>query len=354
MKRASGWLLVIVGLMTHELTAQVRATKGGFTTATSTAGTCSGDKVQLTSFTVAPSNPAPGQSVTVKIDMENLCGASLNVPYTIANGQTVVSSGTKTLGGGAAASVQYSWTATEGNHWFDAYLDGNNALNESSSARANNYAANEIALKIEGWNSWVEKAKPATRDAIRSWFQQAAITGVQTALTNASGGVLAGPPMELVLKPAMVAKGVPDAAANALAGGFAQGWHRWAASLHVNGPNWYPQFTSAPGPVAPPTPNQPSKLGQMVQVKSSMSSSALAQAVKARLPAGASAEGATVAVDNFASWAAACFNALDQTEVKNVMASGPVPGFSLVTPSGPVWVGIGSGAPGHMSPTVCQ
>lgn len=349
MKRICG-LLVLFLVLAAQLDAQVMTT-GTYTTSTKYSA-CTGDKVQLTGFTVTPANPSPGQTVTVKIDMKNLCGSSLNVPYTISRGSGVLSSGTKSVAAKGSASVQYNWTATEGNHGFDAYLDGANKLNESQTYRANNYAANDISLNIEGWNTWANKARTATRSAVRAWFAAAGFAGVGVAGPVASHGALAGPPMETILLPALAAQGVPLAAGNAIGGGFAQGWNVWAATVKVVGGNWYPSFLVYQGASAPPTANQPSLLAHMAQIRTSMSADALAQAIKARLPAGASAAGAGPAIDAYAGWAAGCFNNLGQTSVKNVMGSGSVPSYTPFTPYGMV-IGTANGAPGHMTPVFC-
>lgn len=142
------WSAVLAGLLLHgSAQAQVMTTNPNLKSST-TVTSCSGDKIQLIGFTMTPSNPAVNQNVTVKIDMRNLCGTTLNIPYKIANGSGVVTSGTKSVSAKQTASVQYSWKATAGNHSFDAYLDENNAINEASSYRLNNGAQDVIAFTV--------------------------------------------------------------------------------------------------------------------------------------------------------------------------------------------------------------
>src|SRR5687768_3562629 len=119
-----------------------------YKSSTTSTNTCSGDKVQLTGFSLSPSAPSYNQAVTVKVDLKNLCGQTLSIPYKVADGSTVVTSGTKSVSANQTATVQYTWTATAGSHSFDAILDSGNSLNETSTVRANNGASSLITFTV--------------------------------------------------------------------------------------------------------------------------------------------------------------------------------------------------------------
>ncbi|MGQ0561038.1 MAG: hypothetical protein ACT443_04095 [Gemmatimonadota bacterium] len=138
----SRYLVTAVLLLPGILHGQV--VRSGTTLNTSTNySTCTGDKIQFTDFTVTT---AANQNVTVQFKIRNLCSTTLNVPYKIADGSTIKSSGTKSVSGKQVASVQYTMPVAPGAHAIDAYLDDGNSLKEPSAYLANNGALNAISF----------------------------------------------------------------------------------------------------------------------------------------------------------------------------------------------------------------
>jgi hypothetical protein len=176
--------------------AQQRATTSGVTATTTTStNTCSGDKIQLTGFSISPAAPALNQTVTVKVDVKNLCGQTLSIPYKIADGSSVLNSGSKSVSANQTATVQYTFTATAGNHSLDAYLDSGNTLNESSSYQANNGATNVIAFSIAAPTLATEYLKKEPAQSAGAQFNIVLESGTGCVVKTMTSGTSANIPV---------------------------------------------------------------------------------------------------------------------------------------------------------------
>ena len=146
-------LLVALSVATGPAAAQSKSTSsgvmhqksGGGSTTYSTSSGCA-DKLQVTGFTVTPSNPLPGQTVTAKMTVKHLCtSGSVNVPWKLFVGSTQIGSGTKSnVAAGLSFEVSANWTAASGQHQFDGAADPDKTLGESSSNHGNNYPSGVV------------------------------------------------------------------------------------------------------------------------------------------------------------------------------------------------------------------
>lgn len=143
-----GWAIIACALLLPGTAgAQVMTTKPNVTTGINT--DCTGDRVQLTGFSMAPAQPGANQSVTVKLILKNACSkVSLNVPYWVADHSTKIATGTQTVPPGATVTISVPWTVKAGSHSLDAYLDETNTLNESATHQRNNAATTNISFTV--------------------------------------------------------------------------------------------------------------------------------------------------------------------------------------------------------------
>jgi hypothetical protein len=165
------------------------ATKAGGSAAKAaggSSGTSCGDKLQVTSFTVTPGSPLPGQTVTAKMTVKHLCASgSVNVPWKLFVGSTQIGGGTKTgLAGGASFDATATWTAASGQHLFDGVADGDKTLGESSANHGNNYPKGvtvnvpKLVTQILKWSSAASAgAQFATAAALQSNLAQCSPVG---------------------------------------------------------------------------------------------------------------------------------------------------------------------------------
>jgi len=109
---------------------------------TGTSSTSCADKLSVTGFSVTPSNPLPGQSVTAKMTIKNLCSSgAVNVPWKIFVGGSQIGSGTRSdVAAGSSFDVTANWSAASGQHLFDGAADPDKTLGETAANHGNNYA----------------------------------------------------------------------------------------------------------------------------------------------------------------------------------------------------------------------
>lgn len=96
------------------------------------------------------------------LTIKNNCPYTLNVPYRITVGTTVLASNWVQVRAGAQTSGHVSWNHSAGTFHFDAEADPANTMNESAASRANNLpvgfsytltqAQIDSAAAVTGWN----------------------------------------------------------------------------------------------------------------------------------------------------------------------------------------------------------
>lgn len=99
------------------------------------------DKVRVTSFSVRPLNPKPGETVTIKMTVKNMSSSVLeSIPWQIVCDRKILESGTRNLlSKGDSFTVSVTWTAKAGNHFFYGDVDPQNVLNEPKIKQYNNF-----------------------------------------------------------------------------------------------------------------------------------------------------------------------------------------------------------------------
>jgi hypothetical protein len=184
-----------------------------------------------------------------------------------------------------------------------------------------------------------------------AWAQFHSMATLTNVIVNgpvASGGMVVGPDLEPLIM-ALAPKLTPmnllysKVVAKAIGDHFKQ----FIATIKVPGLPWYPSFAAFPGPVAPPTPNIPASLSQLINVPALVSQNVLGKKMIAIL----NAAGALHHVELFDGIAAAFEKCVKMwttaTMVTNVLATGPIPTFAPpVVPAGPVVAGLGNMTPG--------
>jgi hypothetical protein len=98
------------------------------------------DKIQVTSFSVKPLNPKPGETITIKMNVKNVSASALNsIPWQIICDRKVLESGVRSnLPKGDTFTVSVTWTAKSGSHFIYGDVDPHNTLNEPRAKQFNN------------------------------------------------------------------------------------------------------------------------------------------------------------------------------------------------------------------------
>lgn len=109
------------------------------------------DKVQVTSFTVRPLNPKPGETVTIKMSVKNVSGSVLEgIPWQVICDKKVLESGIRNiLSKDDSFTVAVTWTAKAGSHFFYGDVDPLNVLNEPRIQQYNNFPQG-IDINVSG------------------------------------------------------------------------------------------------------------------------------------------------------------------------------------------------------------
>ena len=130
--------IALIAAFAAHATAQTPVPKGQVPNQLTNACTLA-EKAEATAFSLTPSQPTAGQSVTVKLTLKNKCpdGSNpLNLVWDISKNSQSLGGGTKQLAAGATAELSATWTAVAGTHYF--YGGITNPEFESASARQNN------------------------------------------------------------------------------------------------------------------------------------------------------------------------------------------------------------------------
>jgi hypothetical protein len=225
-------------------------------------------------------------------------------------------------------------------------------ISTAQPARAQVVAPSRAA--VTNPSQWSAAASLAVQQAVNSWAATAILHGVSINSTNATGGQVSGPALDVFIRPQMLAAQVPLDVTNAFATTVGNAWGQWASTVSVPGLPLYPAFAAVSGPVAPPTAGVPMPLQAFAMSTASVSAASLGTLLRAALgtsrmneagAAGAVTQFAQDFATHFAAFRAACV-------VKNIIGTGPVPSFAPPNvPIGPVVGGAGAMLPGGFAGT---
>ena len=296
--------------------------------------------VSVDSFSVEPAQPMAGQTLSVVMRVRASGSGTKSVPWRIRRGNVVLAQGTRAnVQAGSSFTVSAHWNAVESNMSFHGFVDPNNTLNESQANRSNNLSSRVVKIYPD-WAGVFDLTWAATKTAINAWKFRAGLRNVvingPTALCMQN--CMTGPALRPDLQAALTGK-VPDQIASRLAGAISDAWAAWQRGVTVPSLVWYPAFSAYPGPQAPPTPNIPTPLAQLVSLSIfELSPPQISSRLKGRLGSSAAQPGANQAISLFATKFAHQFSMWSTTaQVMLVMGHGPVPTFSPpVVPGGPV------------------
>lgn len=198
------------------------------------------------------------------------------------------------------------------------------------------------------YGEFIDKMCGAICNAWSQWQGLAAMTGIIINAVTASMGQVVGPPWQGLIMVAWAdAKPSQKKFQNAVASTLSTAWQSYTATIKVPAMPWYPTFAMFPSPVAPPTPNVPTPVIALTQVKASLTPALMKQQMMAALGdpqapyAGELFESICDAFDKmFTVWQTS-------TMVTNVLGTGPIPTFAPpYVPAGPVVGGVGNMPPG--------
>ena len=184
------------------------------------------------------------------------------------------------------------------------------------------------------------------------WQSLASLAGVLVNGPTASMGMIAAPPIDMLILAEMMPKATTPMLmkyTKAIATVIGRGWMAWQSSFKIPGLPMFPLFAMMTSPVAPPTASIPFPLLAMTQVSTTLSAQVLKGMMVAELGDvmapfhdklfEAFADGFE---KTFIQWQAT-------TQVMKVMGTGPVPTFAPpYVPGGPVVGGTGFAAPGFL------
>lgn len=213
-------------------------------------------------------------------------------------------------------------------------------------ASLNKYHTDTQKMHVDKIGKFIDGICSAICSAWGQWQGLATLVGVVINASTASGGAVAGPPLQpLILASAPKETPMLMKYSNVIATVVSTAWLQYTASIKVPGLPWYPAFMAFPGPMAPPMPNVPCPVLTLTQVPP------IAAAMKQQMVG--------MLADPMAPYHSQLFEAIcegfDQcfklwqasTMVTNVQGTGPVPTFAPpYVPVGPVLGGLGTMPPG--------
>lgn len=215
-------------------------------------------------------------------------------------------------------------------------------------ASLNKYHTDSQKMHHAKFGEFIDGIVDAICNAWSTWQSSASMTGIMVNAASASLGQVIGPPWT----PFIMAQGPKSTPmqlkyTTAIANVLGPAWMTYSSALKVPGLPWYPGFVMFPSPVAPPTPNVPTPIATLTQVKASlvpalMKQQMVAQLADPRAPFHSELfESICDAFDKmFTIW-------MTSTMVTNVLGAGPCPSMALPVPvPGPVVGGIASMPPG--------
>jgi hypothetical protein len=218
-------------------------------------------------------------------------------------------------------------------------------------ASPNKYHVDTVKGISDKFEKYIDGVCEAICSAWSTFQSSATLVGVIIAGPVASGGQLVGPPlMPLILASA------PKSSANELkysktiATVIGTQWTQWQTTVKVMGLPWYPAFAAFPSPVAPPMPNVPMPLAAIGSVGMSMMEASLLKTQMVGQLGDPQAQHHQELFDCIAQAVSTTFKTwLPQTQVTNVLGTGPVPTFAPpFVPVGPVVGGTGNMTPGGL------
>lgn len=208
-------------------------------------------------------------------------------------------------------------------------------------------------LAHDQYMSLFDHLAQAIVSAHQQWKKEARFVGVAINGPIATGGRIEGPDMEGLIRIAPAVAGWGDwmgGIRDGVAAGVANCWKDWAAGPKVPGLPWYPLFAAFGGPIAPPTPNVPTRLVACAGSLDAMTPLKLKHAIANKLR-NRNMDYAEQFADAIGAGISAAFlDWLPQQMVIGVMGGGRVPSFAPpYVPVGPVVMGDNLPTPGHLS-----
>jgi hypothetical protein len=192
-----------------------------------------------------------------------------------------------------------------------------------------------------------------TKDALAQWCRAVRFQGIIINGATAIGqpGCMVGPRLDsLMAAPLAMLQGDDKAAASIVARTVSDAFDRWRQSVTVPSLMWYPTFAAYPGPVAPPTPNQPCKLSTMTSAGAIEIANAI-MLERAMVAAAGPMPGARTAaiLKKVAGPLASEFSMfINSKTVMHVLGQGTVQGFSPIGPVGGPVIGMTLGMSGML------
>jgi hypothetical protein len=215
-------------------------------------------------------------------------------------------------------------------------------------ASLNRYHTDAQKMHIAKYGEFIDGICDAICSAWGQWQNMATMAGIMVNAVTASLGQVIGPPWT----PIIMLQGPKSSPMqlkylNAVANVIGPAWLAYTATIKVPALPWYPSFAVFPSPVAPPTPNVPTPIISLTQVKASLMPAVMKQQMVGLL------------ADPRAPYHSELFESIcdafdkmftiwqTSTLVTNVLAVGPVPTMALPVPvPGPVTGGVATMPPG--------
>jgi hypothetical protein len=108
------------------------------------------------------------------------------------------------------------------------------------------------------------------------WQTAATMAGIVVSGPMVTAGQLVGPPlMPLIMASAPKSSPMELKYSTAIATSISNGWLAYTATVKLAGHPFYPAYSAVPTPVAPPMPNVPVPIAQLIQVPTTISKDAL-------------------------------------------------------------------------------
>lgn len=280
-------------------------------------------KTSVEGFFVLPnpaSNPVEKQTIEIYLDIRNICNGPLNIPWQInLFGNTVASGVLMNVPAGQLAEAKATWTAAAGTQNFFGYSDFANTLGDAGSDRMTRYMKSVTGYVVRyapNWPAWGTMAKSGAPAGINAAIAASSILGKRN-ITGAVAVIYAGDvngAASFITGPVYAAMvNTPDGVRAAFSDAIKDAWTQYSAAFSLPpGLFSFPQFLVTTNTMIKAAAATPSYVQTAVGVSpgvAAWSTSALAGAVKSRLPAfEAAAPGADAAINDFAAYMSNRFN----------------------------------------------
>jgi hypothetical protein len=199
------------------------------------------------------------------------------------------------------------------------------------------------------WRQILDAAQSSIARGVAEWSAAAQLTGGQvnaSAVFLPPGSLVGGREFAAPVEKQLLATGAPEDVASTIAWLAWEVWASWSRSWYASLPRAVPSFVAVPAPSAPPVVLNPFPLrhGEAPGAVG-ISRDTLEQVLERLLEKRWSDPPARKAMTELARWYSQAFeNWYAHTEVRGLVASGPVPTFAPpYVPVGPVVNGIVSG-----------